>query len=601
MQGDASLALELALTSDGGHPDAALLASVSPEPVDVTVGADDLAYLAFTSGTTGAPKAVAGTHRPLSHFFHWYAGELGVAASDRFTLLGGLGHDPLLRDVFAPLTAGAALCIPDPERIGEPGWLAAWFAEEGVTVTHLTPAMGQLLASSGDAHLPALRLAAYGGDVLRARDVARLRAIAPSAAVVNFYGATETPQAMSIYRVPAELEQRARPAAGGAGDRWRAAAGAERGGRPGRRGRAGRGGDPHAVPGARLRQRRRRSPPRASAPTRSHGDPADRVYHTGDLGRYRPDGDVEIAGRADRQVQVRGFRVEPAEVEARHRRAPRRARRGRGRARRGRRRAAAGGLRRPPRAGAMSRQSCAPGWRGASRTSWCRPPSCGWTRCRSPPTASSTRPRSPTPSRPPRPATSPPRTAAERVLAELWAEVLHAGRVGAEDNFFALGGHSLLATQVLSRVEQAFGVKLPVRALFEHPTVAALAAAIEATGTGVLAGPMDELEDLSDEELEVLLAEVDTDTEVEVSGRGIEGGDQSPDRARVRGMRIDLRSGSARPRAAPSPRPPPPLGAGEGENCNGNGLAEMSETHRSPSPPHRARVAEPQQRWRGAR
>ena len=102
-----------------------------------------------------------------------------------------------------------------------------------------------------------------------------------------------------------------------------------------------------------------------------------------------------------------------------------------------------------------------------------------------------------------------PRTAAEQVLAELWAEVLHTDRVGVEDNFFALGGHSLLATQVLSRVEQAFGVKLPVRALFEHPTVAALAAAIEATGTGVLAEPMDELEALSDEELAALLAEVE--------------------------------------------------------------------------------------------
>ena len=103
----------------------------------------------------------------------------------------------------------------------------------------------------------------------------------------------------------------------------------------------------------------------------------------------------------------------------------------------------------------------------------------------------------------------PPRTAAEQVLAEIWGEVLKTERVGVHDNFFALGGHSLLATQVLSRVEQAFEVKLPVRAIFEHPTVAALAAELEASATGILAEAEAELASLSDEELAALLAEVE--------------------------------------------------------------------------------------------
>jgi acyl carrier protein len=102
-----------------------------------------------------------------------------------------------------------------------------------------------------------------------------------------------------------------------------------------------------------------------------------------------------------------------------------------------------------------------------------------------------------------------PRTAAEQVVAEIWAEVLGRETVGAEDDFFALGGHSLLATQVLSRVEQAFGVKLPVRALFEEPTVAALAARLEASGEGALAEAMAELDALSEEELLALLAETE--------------------------------------------------------------------------------------------
>jgi acyl carrier protein len=249
------------------------------------------------------------------------------------------------------------------------------------------------------------------------------------------------------------------------------------------------------------------------------GDPADRVYHTGDLGRYRPDGMVEIAGRADRQVQVRGFRVEPAEVEAAIAAHP-----------------AVRDVAVVPRAGADGEPRlvayvvthAATGDPAAELRAWLTGrladfmlPSAFVRLDALPLTANGKLDAAALPGPEPAAATGhvPPRTAAERVLAELWAEVLHADRVGAEDNFFALGGHSLLATQVLSRVDQAFGVKLPVRALFEHPTVAALAAAIEATGTGVLADPMDDLENLSDEELEALLEEVEAEVEVE----GVEG------------------------------------------------------------------------------
>ena len=117
--------------------------------------------------------------------------------------------------------------------------------------------------------------------------------------------------------------------------------------------------------------------------------------------------------------------------------------------------------------------------------------------------ASSSRPALPDPEPAAEAAFVAPRTAAEQVVAEIWAEVLGMETVSVDANFFALGGHSLLATQVLSRVEQAFGAKLPVRALFEHPTVATL----EADDEGVLAEALADLEDLSEEELMSLLAE----------------------------------------------------------------------------------------------
>jgi acyl carrier protein len=239
------------------------------------------------------------------------------------------------------------------------------------------------------------------------------------------------------------------------------------------------------------------------------GDPQDRVYFTGDLGRYRPDGAVEVAGRADRQVQVRGFRVEPAEAEAAIAAHP-----------------AVRDVAVVPLAGADGEPRLVAYVVTHARTIDPAAELRAWLKGRLPDfmapsafvrldalplTANGKLDPGALPSPEPVAETGyvAPRTAAEQVVAELWAEVLRVERVGVDDNFFALGGHSLLATQVLSRVDQAFGVKLPVRSLFEHPTVAALAAAIEATGTGVLAEPMDGLDDLSDEELAALLAEVE--------------------------------------------------------------------------------------------
>ncbi|HEU4560440.1 MAG TPA: amino acid adenylation domain-containing protein [Longimicrobium sp.] len=286
------------------------------EAPPIEVGPDDLAYLAFTSGTTGKPKAVAGTHRSLSHFFGWYGREMGVGAEDRFTLLAGLAHDPLLRDVFAPLSVGASIVIPDPEGLVTPGWLAEWMGRERITVSHLTPAMAQLAAAgTEDVTLPALKLACFGGDLLRAADVRTLRSIAPSARAVNFYGATETPQAMGVYPVPDDLSAERETLPVGRGIDGVDLLVINPAGQVAGIGEVGEIAirTPYLSRGylndAELTAARFVANPWT-------GDAADRMYRTGDLGRYRPDGAVEIAGRADTQMKVRGFRVEAGEVEA---------------------------------------------------------------------------------------------------------------------------------------------------------------------------------------------------------------------------------------------------------------------------------------------
>ncbi|MCP4655643.1 MAG: AMP-binding protein, partial [bacterium] len=193
----------LTLPGRSAAADEDLLAAQPVTDPAVPLCPDDLAYLAFTSGSTGEPKGIAGTHAPVGHFLDWHVATFGLSPSDRFSMLSGLSHDPLLRDVFAPLWLGATLVVPDPEEIGTPGWLAQWLRREQITVVHLTPAMGQLLVT-GEARetLPALRYLFFGGEPLTRPLLTRLRALAPEASCVNFYGTTETPQAMGYFIVP---------------------------------------------------------------------------------------------------------------------------------------------------------------------------------------------------------------------------------------------------------------------------------------------------------------------------------------------------------------------------------------------------------------
>ncbi|HEU0054926.1 MAG TPA: amino acid adenylation domain-containing protein, partial [Longimicrobium sp.] len=457
--------------------DGAESAGAAPE---VEIGPDSLAYLSFTSGTTGAPKAVMGRHGSLTHFTPWLAERFGLGSGDRFSLLSGLAHDPLHRDVFTPLQIGAAVVAPDPETALAPSALAAWMREKAITIAHLTPAMGQLLADvePGTPPIESLRRAFFVGDVLTRADVERLHALAPSVEVVNYYGSTETQRAVSYFPVP-------RPASALAKETIPAGTGIPgvqlvvRG--PGG-GLAGVGElgeiwmrSPHLALGylgdAELTAARFAANPWT-------GDATDRMYRTGDLGRYRPDGVVEIAGRADRQVKVRGFRVEPGEIEAALRAHPtvRDAAvlaRGDGEARR--------------LVTWVVRTEAARGDVDVLRAhlSGLLPdymvPSAFMELDALPLTPNGKLDRAALPE--PEPASSPvfvpPVTETERALAAAWSELLGVEEVGATDNFFHLGGHSLAATRLAARVRASLGAELPLRAVFEHPTLSALAAAID--------------------------------------------------------------------------------------------------------------------------
>lgn len=442
----------------------------------------DRGYILLTSGTTGEPNAVITSERPLAHFAAWYTAAFSLRPADRFAMLSGLAHDPLLRDIFIPLVLGARLCVPSSDVLRDPARLLAWLRDEQITVTHLTPQLARLLAlaPAGKAGKLMLRLAALGGDQGSAADVAALRALAPRARVVNFYGTTETPQAQACYEAPP-----------GPGDRL-----------------TGQHDDPlpvgHGIDGALLLVLGPGGQPAAvgelgevtirsrylatgySDPglTRRRfgvtpgGDPDDRFFRSGDLGRYRPDGTVVLAGRADNQVKVRGFRVEIGEIEAVL--------------------AAQSGVRQAcvmvAGAGEQSRLHAyvVPARPGISAQELV-----GGLRQQLPdyavPAGITLLPRLPlTPNAKvdrtalPQPALAPrtePASAlsgrTEHIIAGTWREVLGLPAVGAAENFFDIGGHSLAAATVQAKLAERLGKRIPVLDLFRYPTIRALAAHLD--------------------------------------------------------------------------------------------------------------------------
>lgn len=319
--------------------------SLKSQGTGVVVGPDSTPTLSFTSGSEGIPKGVRGRHFSLTYYFPWMAETFGLSENDRFTMLSGIAHDPIQRDIFTPLFLGAKLLVPTADDIGTPGRLAEWMSENGATVTHLTPAMGQLLSAQATKAIPSLHHAFFVGDILTKRDCLRLQSLARNANVVNMYGTTETQRAVSYFEVPSvnkdptfsQSQKDVIPAGKGMLDVQLLVVN-----RHNRSQTCGVGevGEIYVRAGG-LAEGYLRLPDMTTKKflknwfvpedhwSLEQGDgpvgneewrefymgPRDRLYRTGDLGRYTPDGDVECSGRADDQVKIRGFRIELGEID----------------------------------------------------------------------------------------------------------------------------------------------------------------------------------------------------------------------------------------------------------------------------------------------
>ncbi len=437
-----------------------------------------LAYVIYTSGSTGKPKGVGVEHGAAAGHLQALLREYGLAAGDRFLQTAAWSFDISLEQLLAPLASGATIALWQGEL--DLAALPRRIVELGVTVADLPPALLQLWAAEGKTgpELP-VRLVIAGGEAL-APEVARLwpSTTLRRARLVNGYGPTEAVITATLFTVDAGALLPAvpigRPLPG------RSVRVLDRRGQP----------VPVGVPGelalggalARGYLGRPEATAERFVPDAWSGEPGARLYRTGDRVRWLPAGELDFLGRLDQQVKVRGFRIEPGEIEAALARHPAVAQAavvvaGEGAARRLVAFLVGTGESPLPDAGELR------AFLGRTLPDYMTPAAFVETAVL-PLTPAGKVDRRALAAAAPEPearqGSVAPSTPVEQILAGIWGEVLRAGEVGVEDDFFALGGHSLLATQVQSRVREALGVELPLRSVFERPTVAALAAEVEA-------------------------------------------------------------------------------------------------------------------------
>ena len=437
-------------------------------------------YVIYTSGSTGSPKGVIVEHGGLVNAVNWLTKALELSARDRCLLKTPITFDAAGREIFPILMAGGTLVVAEADGHRDSRYIAETIRNEGITILHCVPSFLRLLVEEPafDA-LAALRAVMCGGEALPAEVVMRFHQRS-KAALYNVYGPTETIIDSAYGLCTSDIADSTIPIGrpipnatiyiaddmlrlvpiGVAGNLYIGGVGLARGylNRP----------DLTAE---------------KFIPDPFGAKPGARLYRTGDLARHLPDGSIEFLGRADHQVKIRGFRIELGEIESALRQHP--------------------AVRESivvaeeDATGEKRLVAYVVGKRGLPPTSnelrnflkaklpeYMVPAAFvalealpltanGKVDRRALPASNRTRPEL-------EKGFVAPRTPEEELVAEIWAQVLGLERVGIYDNFFELGGHSLLATQAVSRIREAFAVEIPLRRLFEVPTVAGLAESIDA-------------------------------------------------------------------------------------------------------------------------
>ncbi|HEX8557985.1 MAG TPA: amino acid adenylation domain-containing protein, partial [Pyrinomonadaceae bacterium] len=468
-----------------GGPDVVFVGGgeeVAPAREEFSAGAaaapDNLAYMMYTSGSTGEPKGVCVTHRNVMGLVKGadYA-ELGEG--EVFLQFAPASFDASTFEIWACLLNGGRLVVfpagtPSLRELGE------FVNRAQVTTMWLTSGLFNQFVDESVGPLDSLRQLLTGGDVVSRPHVNRALEQFGDFRLINGYGPTESTTFACCHPVVEDQEAASVPIGRPISNRRVYVLSAGRPAGVGERGELYIGG----AGLARGYHNRPELTAERFLPDPFATRPGQRLYRTGDLARYTDDGVVEFLGRADDQVKISGYRIEPGEIEAALLRHPSVA------AAAVLVREFAPGDRRLAAYVVTGGDAHAPGaeeLRGFLRErlpAYMVPGALAFL-SELPLTANGKvdRRRLPDPAGLADGAASdfePPRTQEEQLLAAIWTQVLGVERVGRSEDFFALGGHSLLAIRIVSRVRAAFRVELSVRSLFESPTVAGLAEAVRA-------------------------------------------------------------------------------------------------------------------------
>ncbi|QJC51349.1 amino acid adenylation domain-containing protein [Paenibacillus albicereus] len=458
------------------------------------LSAEDPMYVIYTSGSTGRPKGVVVPHRA----FHSFAASMsrllgGIGPEDRCLSLTNLSFDVSVCELFLPLHAGAAAILYPDDSLLDPLRMAQIVAEERITFAYLPPTLLGEVASELERQAErgveaVLSKLLVGVEPIRSGALERFAALLPGIAIVNGYGPTEAAVCATahVFR-PGGPADAIVPIGRPMHDTEVLLLGY--GGKPVP---PGVGGE-LCIAGSHLALGYLGLPELTAERFAPHSlRPDQRLYRTGDLARWLPDGQAMYAGRIDRQLKIRGVRIEPGEVEARLLQLDGVAE-------------AVVDARLGP---AGDRVLCAYLVLGRERgmkelraellallpeamvPAFLLPvPAIPLTR-----SGKVDRRALPDPSFPSAQSAAEPASLSpsERRLAQLWQEALGLERVGPEDDFFERGGHSLKAAALAGRIRQSFGIEVPLRAVFEHPTLSGMAGWLDAQGAS--AGESDRAE-----------------------------------------------------------------------------------------------------------
>ena len=497
-------------TLDLGQDHALLKAEPDTNPIPIST-TDNLVYVIYTSGSTGKPKGVAVRHRNLVNYMQFILRRLQISRPLNFATVSTISADLGNTCIFPALSSGGCLHILGYDVSMEGNLLRDYIKERPIDVLKIVPShLSALLASETNGQILPAKYLILGGEALTWELARRIQQTDHTCQILNHYGPTETTVGSLTFSVDEEIPSRysatvpiGRPIAnprcyilnqhlrlvppGVSGELYIGGAGVSAG---------------YLDQPAETAARFVKDP--------FSDDLESQLYRTGDLARYLPDGNIEFLGRADTQVKVRGHRVELGEIEAVL-------------CRRAGVRQVVVTLKRdkPEDERLVAYMVSSPIPLEELRASlkqklpdYMVPSTFVFLKMLPlTPNGKVDRNALPAPDE-----TQPglqhdfvaPRSLVEKEMADIWASFLKVSTVGVHDNFFDLGGHSLLATQVVSRMRKEFQLEIPLRSLFESPTVAQLAKKIEEANNDKADRLLNEIEALSDEEVNQLLGQEGT-------------------------------------------------------------------------------------------